>query len=936
MAKETIKIRGAQEHNLKDLDIDIPRDELIVITGLSGSGKSSLAFDTIYAEGQRRYVESLSAYARQFLGQMEKPKLDYIEGLSPAISIDQKSTSNNPRSTVGTVTEIYDYLRLLYARVGTPHCPDCGQEISSQTVDEIVDQVLELENRTKIQILAPVVRGRKGEHQKILARARRDGFVRVRVDGETRLLEEEIDLDKNYKHDIEIIIDRIVIKDGIRQRLADSLETALEHSDGLVYIDVVDGELLTFSEKFACSDCGTSLEELTPRMFSFNSPYGACDNCDGLGIKKEFDPDLLLDREKSINEGGLIPWKNSTSRYYPQLLKALAEAYDFSLETPIEDLDDEIVDILLYGSDKKLTFPYTNRYGKTREHETKFKGITGYLKERMNRSNSQGAHRRYEKYMSERHCSVCDGQRLKPEVLAVTIGGISISEFTRYSIDDAYQFLVDLELDERDMFIAEEILKELKARLKFLIDVGLDYLTLERSAASLSGGEAQRIRLATQIGSGLVGVLYILDEPSIGLHQRDNKRLINTLEHIRDLGNTVIVVEHDEETIQTADHIIDLGPGAGKEGGHVVAQGTIEDIENSEKSLTGQYLTGKKKIPVPEERYKPNGEFLKIKGARQHNLKDIDVEIPLGTFTCITGVSGSGKSTLINYTLKRKLMQEIYSSTDKPGDHDEIIGIDKLDKVINIDQSPIGRTPRSNPATYTKVFNYIRKIFAETPEAKKRGYEKGRFSFNVKGGRCEACGGQGINQIEMHFLADVYVPCEVCGGKRYNRETLEIKYKGKTIADVLDMTVEEALEFFKNITPIKRRLQTLYDVGLGYIRLGQPATTLSGGEAQRVKISTELGKRSTGDTLYMLDEPTTGLHFEDIDKLLDVLHRLREGGNTVIVIEHNLDVIKSADYLIDLGPEGGHKGGQVIATGSPEEVAQKDHSYTGKFLKEVL
>ena len=936
MAKETIKIRGAQEHNLKDLDIDIPRDELIVITGLSGSGKSSLAFDTIYAEGQRRYVESLSAYARQFLGQMEKPKLDYIEGLSPAISIDQKSTSNNPRSTVGTVTEIYDYLRLLYARVGTPHCPDCGQEISSQTVDEIVDQVLELENRTKIQILAPVVRGRKGEHQKILARARRDGFVRVRVDGETRLLEEEIDLDKNYKHDIEIIIDRIVIKDGIRQRLADSLETALEHSDGLVYIDVVDGELLTFSEKFACSDCGTSLEELTPRMFSFNSPYGACDNCDGLGIKKEFDPDLLLDREKSINEGGLIPWKNSTSRYYPQLLKALAEAYDFSLETPIEDLDDEIVDILLYGSDKKLTFPYTNRYGKTREHETKFKGITGYLKERMNRSNSQGAHRRYEKYMSERHCSVCDGQRLKPEVLAVTIGGISISEFTRYSIDDAYQFLVDLELDERDMFIAEEILKELKARLKFLIDVGLDYLTLERSAASLSGGEAQRIRLATQIGSGLVGVLYILDEPSIGLHQRDNKRLINTLEHIRDLGNTVIVVEHDEETIQTADHIIDLGPGAGKEGGHVVAQGTIEDIENSEKSLTGQYLTGKKEIPVPEERYKPNGEFLKIKGARQHNLKDIDVEIPLGTFTCITGVSGSGKSTLINYTLKRKLMQEIYSSTDKPGDHDEIVGIDKLDKVINIDQSPIGRTPRSNPATYTKVFNYIRKIFAETPEAKKRGYEKGRFSFNVKGGRCEACGGQGINQIEMHFLADVYVPCEVCGGKRYNRETLEIKYKGKTIADVLDMTVEEALEFFKNITPIKRRLQTLYDVGLGYIRLGQPATTLSGGEAQRVKISTELGKRSTGDTLYMLDEPTTGLHFEDINKLLDVLHRLREGGNTVIVIEHNLDVIKSADYLIDLGPEGGHKGGEVIATGSPEEIAQMDHSYTGKFLRDVL
>ena len=656
MAKDTIKIRGAQEHNLKDLDIDIPRDELIVITGLSGSGKSSLAFDTIYAEGQRRYVESLSAYARQFLGQMEKPKLDYIEGLSPAISIDQKSTSNNPRSTVGTVTEIYDYLRLLYARAGTPHCPDCGQEISSQTVDEIVDQVLELENRTKIQILAPVVRGRKGEHQKILARARRDGFVRARVDGETRLLEEEIELDKNYNHNIEIIIDRLVIKDDIRQRLADSLETALEYSDGLVYIDVVDGDLLTFSEKFACPDCGTSLEELTPRMFSFNSPYGACDNCDGLGIKKEFDPDLLLDREKSIDEGGLIPWKNSTSRYYPQLLKALAKAYDFSLETPIEDLDEEIIDILLYGSNKKLTFPYTNRYGNTRDHETKFKGITGYLKERMNRSNSKGAHRRYEKYMSERHCSVCDGQRLKPEVLAVTINGLSISEFTRFSIADAHQFLQDLDLDERTMFIAEEILKEIKARLKFLIDVGLDYLTLERSAATLSGGEAQRIRLATQIGSGLVGVLYILDEPSIGLHQRDNKRLINTLKHIRDLGNTVIVVEHDEETIRTADHIIDLGPGAGKQGGKIIAQGKLEDIEEVDESLTGQYLTGQKKIAVPEERYKPDGKFIKIKGARQHNLKDIDVDIPLGTFTCITGVSGSGKSTLINYTLKRKFL----------------------------------------------------------------------------------------------------------------------------------------------------------------------------------------------------------------------------------------------------------------------------------------
>ncbi len=937
MAKDTIKIRGAQEHNLKDIDIDIPRDELIVITGLSGSGKSSLAFDTIYAEGQRRYVESLSAYARQFLGQMEKPKLDYIEGLSPAISIDQKSTNKNPRSTVGTVTEIYDYLRLLYARVGTPHCPNCGQEITSQTVDEIVDQVKELENRTKIQVLAPVVRGRKGEHQRILARARKDGFVRARVDGETRLLEEEINLDKNFKHDIEIIIDRLVIKDEIRQRLADSLETALGYSDGLVYIDVVDNdEVLSFSEKFACPDCGISLEELTPRMFSFNSPYGACDNCDGLGIKKEYDPDLLLDRDKSINDGGLIPWKNSSSRYYPALLKALADAYDFSLDTPIEDLDDEIEDILLYGSDKTLTFPYTNRYGNTREHKTKFKGIIGYLKERVSRSNSQGAHRRYEKYMSEKHCSVCDGQRLKPEVLAVTIDGLSISEFTRFSISDAYDFIDNLKFDERTKVIAEEIIKEIKARLKFLIDVGLEYLTLERGAASLSGGEAQRIRLATQIGSGLVGVLYILDEPSIGLHQRDNKRLINTLEHIRDLGNTVIVVEHDEETIKTADHIIDIGPGAGKHGGKIIAQGNLQDIEDEENSLTGQYLTGEKKIPVPKERYEPNGKYLEIKGARQHNLKDIDVKIPLGTFTCVSGVSGSGKSTLINYTLKRRLMKEIYSSTDKPGEHDEIKGIDHLDKVINIDQSPIGRTPRSNPATYTKVFNYIRKLFAQTPEAKKRGYDKGRFSFNVKGGRCEACGGQGINQIEMHFLADVYVPCEVCGGKRYNRETLEIKYKGKTIADVLDMTVEEALDFFENITPIKRRLQTLYDVGLSYIRLGQPATTLSGGEAQRVKISTELGKRSTGDTLYILDEPTTGLHFEDINKLLDVLHRLREGGNTVIVIEHNLDVIKSADYIIDLGPEGGEKGGEVIATGSPEEIAKKEHSYTGKFLKGVL
>ncbi|MFW5855939.1 MAG: excinuclease ABC subunit UvrA [Bacillota bacterium] len=938
MAKKYIKVRGAQEHNLKDIDVDIPRNQMVVVTGLSGSGKSSLAFDTIYAEGQRRYVESLSSYARQFLGQMEKPKLDYIEGLSPAISIDQKSSSKNPRSTVGTVTEIYDYLRLLYARIGTPHCPQCGQEISSQTVDEIVDQVMELPHRSKIQVLAPVVRGRKGEHRRVLARARRDGFVRARIDGETHLLEEEINLDKNFKHDIEIIIDRLVIKDDIRQRLADSVETALEYSDGLVQIDVVDEDILTFSEKFACPDCGISLEELSPRMFSFNSPYGACENCDGLGIKKEFDPDLLLDMDRSIEDGGIVPWRNSSSRYYPQLLQALAGAYDFSLSTPLKELDEEIIDILLYGSDKKLSFPYTNRYGRTRQHETRFKGIIGYLKERINRSDSPGSHRRLERYMSERHCSVCDGQRLKPEVLAVTIGGLSIAEFTDFSIKEALEFLESLELTEREEFIAREILKEIRNRLKFLVDVGLDYLTLERSAASLSGGESQRIRLATQIGSGLVGVLYILDEPSIGLHQRDNKRLINTLEHIRDLGNTVIVVEHDEETIRTADHIIDLGPGAGKQGGKIVAEGNAEEIMEEEESLTGQYLKGERKIevPDPEERYEPNGKFLSIKGARQHNLKDIDVKIPLGTFTCITGVSGSGKSTLINYILKRELMQHFYKSTLKPGDHDSIEGKEHLDKVINIDQSPIGRTPRSNPATYTKVFNHIRKLFAQTPEAKKRGYDKGRFSFNVKGGRCEACKGQGINQIEMHFLADVYVPCEVCGGKRYNRETLEIKYKGKTIADVLDMTVEEALEFFENITPIKRRLQTLYDVGLSYIRLGQPATTLSGGEAQRVKISTELGKRSTGRTLYILDEPTTGLHFADVKKLLNVLHRLREGGNTVIVIEHNLDVIKSADYIIDLGPEGGDRGGEVIATGTPEEITENENSYTGQFLQEML
>ncbi len=936
MARDKIIIKGAEEHNLKNIDLVIPRDELIVITGLSGSGKSSLAFDTIYAEGQRRYVESLSAYARQFLGQMEKPKLEYIEGLSPAISIDQKTTSKNPRSTVGTVTEIYDYLRLLYARIGEPHCPSCGEKISSQTVDEIVDQVLDLPERSKIQILAPVVRGRKGEHERVFLQASRDGFVRARVDGETIMLEDAEKLDKNYKHDIEIIVDRLIIKQGIRERLADSLETALEYTEGIVMVEIIDGETMTFSEKFACTDCGISLEELSPRMFSFNSPFGACDNCDGLGIKKEFDPDLVLNRDKPVNNGGIVPWKNSSSRYYPSILKAVAEEYGFSLEKPINKLGDEVEKIILYGTKEEVTFPYTNRYGRTREHTSRFKGIIGYLQKRMSESDSPGTHKRLDRYMSETHCHVCGGQRLKPEVLAVTVGGLSIADYTAFSIKDAYIFLEDLELNERARFIGKEILKEIKARLRFLIDVGLDYLTLDRSAGSLSGGEAQRIRLATQIGSGLVGVLYILDEPSIGLHQRDNNRLIKTLEHIRDIGNTVIVVEHDEDTIRTADHIIDIGPGAGKHGGEVVAQGNLEDIMNEERSLTGKYLTGKEKIPIPQKRHQPEEKFLTIKGASQHNLKNIDASIPLGTFTCVTGVSGSGKSTLINNILKRKLMQEIYSSTLKPGKHDKIEGMEELDKIIDIDQSPIGRTPRSNPVTYTKIFNYIRDVFAKTPEARQRGYQIGRFSFNVKGGRCEACKGQGIEQIEMHFLPDVYVPCEVCGGKRYNRETLEIKYKGKNIADVLDMTVEEALDFFANIEPISRRLQTLFDVGLGYIRLGQPATTLSGGEAQRVKIATELGKRSTGQTMYILDEPTTGLHFADVKKLLEVLHRLRGDGNTVVVIEHNLDVIKSADYIIDLGPEGGEKGGQVIATGTPEEVALNQASYTGKFLKEIL
>jgi excinuclease ABC subunit A len=936
MAKDKIIIKGAREHNLQNIDVEIPRDKLIVITGLSGSGKSSLAFDTIYAEGQRRYVESLSAYARQFLGQMEKPKVEYIEGLSPSISIDQKTTSKNPRSTVGTVTEIHDYLRLLYARIGTPHCPNCGQEISSQTVQEIVDQVMELPERTKFQILAPIVRGRKGEHKELLARVQREGFVRVRIDGEVRDIAEEIELDKNKKHSIEVVVDRLIMKADLEARLAESLERALELAEGLVVIDVIDGEEQLFSENFACPDCGISLEELSPRMFSFNSPYGACDTCDGLGNKREFDPDLILDYDKSLNGGAIIPWQGSSSTYYPQIINALAYKYNVDPDAPLKEVDEEFINVLLYGDTGYVEFEYTNRRGRTRMHETKFEGLIGLFHRRARESKSESARKRLENYMSIRPCPDCGGNRLRPESLAVTVGERSIAEISNLSIEDAYDFFTNLELVGSKKIIATEILKEIRARLSFLFNVGLGYLNLSRNAGTLSGGEAQRIRLATQIGSSLVGVIYILDEPSIGLHQRDNERLISTLEHLRDVGNTVIVVEHDEDTIRTADYILDIGPKAGRHGGRVVAAGTAEEIMEVEESITGQYLSGKKKIEVPVERIKPNGKYLEVKGAKEHNLKDIDVKVPLGTFTCVTGVSGSGKSTLVNKILNRKLMQEIYKSKLRPGRHDEVLGIEEVDKVINIDQSPIGRTPRSNPATYTKVFDYIRDVFTKVPLSQERGYKKGRFSFNVKGGRCEACKGDGIIQIEMHFLADVYVPCEVCKGERYNRETLDVKYKGKTIADVLAMTVEEALEFFENIPTIKRRLQTLYDVGLSYIRLGQPSTTLSGGEAQRIKLATELSKMNTGNTIYILDEPTTGLHFEDVNKLLQVLQRLKEGGNTILVIEHNLDVIKSADYIIDLGPEGGVNGGEVIATGSPEEVAKVEGSYTGQFLKKVL
>ncbi|MFZ7101312.1 MAG: excinuclease ABC subunit UvrA [Peptococcaceae bacterium] len=939
MAKDKIVVKGARVHNLKNIDIEIPRDKFVVITGLSGSGKSSLAFDTIYAEGQRRYVESLSAYARQFLGQMDKPDVDYIGGLSPAISIDQKTTSRNPRSTVGTVTEIYDYLRLLFARIGVPHCPKCGKKIAQQTVQQIVDQLMGLAERTKLQILAPVVRGRKGEHQKVLEELKKSGYVRVMVNGELREVAEEIKLDKNKKHNIEVVIDRIIIKEGIENRLADSLEAALNLAAGVVFIDVIDGEKLVFSQNFACVDCGISFAEITPRMFSFNSPFGACPECDGLGSKMEIDADLVIpDSSLSLAAGAILPWSKSTQSYYGQLLESLAKHYGFSINTPVAKLKAEHLDRILYGSgQEKIRFKYTNMYNEARVYDTVFEGVIPNLQRRYLETQSDYSRSDIEQYMTNKPCPVCRGARLKPEVLAIKIAGKNINEVTNVSILEMKGFFDHLELSEREMLIARQVLKEIKERLNFLVNVGLDYLTLSRAAGTLSGGEAQRIRLATQIGSGLVGVLYILDEPSIGLHQRDNARLIKTLEHLRDLGNTLIVVEHDEDTMLTADHIIDIGPGAGVQGGYVVAQGTAEEIKQVEDSITGQYLAGIKKIPVPKVRRQPNGKWIRVRNATENNLKNIDADVPLGVFTCVTGVSGSGKSTLVNEIIYKALVSRLYSNSKaRPGQHKGIEGIEHLDKIIDIDQSPIGRTPRSNPATYTSVFDDIRQVFSQTPDSRMRGYKPGRFSFNVKGGRCEACRGDGIIKIEMHFLPDVYVPCEVCKGKRYNRETLDIRYKGKNISQVLDMTVNQGADFFQNIPKIYRKLKTLQDVGLGYIRLGQPATTLSGGEAQRIKLAAELSRRSNGKTLYILDEPTTGLHIADIHKLLGVLGRLVDAGDSVLVIEHNLDVIKSADYVIDLGPEGGNKGGRVIATGTPEEIVAVEASYTGQFLRKVL
>ena len=938
--RKYIKIRGANEHNLKNIDVDIPRDEFVVLTGLSGSGKSSLAFDTIYAEGQRRYMESLSSYARQFLGQMEKPNVEKIEGLSPAISIDQKSTNRNPRSTVGTVTEIYDYFRLLYARIGVPHCPKCGKEIKKQTVDQMVDQIMELPERTKIQLLAPVVRGRKGEHQKLFEQAKRSGYVRVIVDGSMYELSEEIKLDKNKKHNIEIVVDRLMVKEGIEKRLADSIENVLALANGLMTVDVIGGEPIQFSESFSCPDCGISIGEIEPRSFSFNNPFGACPTCFGLGYKMEFDEDLMIpDKRLSIAEGAIqvMGWQSCTdpSSFTYAILKALTEEYHFSLETPYCEYPEKIRHVLIYGTDgREVKVHYRGQRGEG-VYDVAFEGLIKNVQRKYRETGSEVMKQEYEQFMRITPCETCKGQRLKAESLAVTVADKNIYEMTSMSVKNLNAFLAEMKLGEQQHRIGDQILKEIRARVGFLNEVGLDYLSLSRATGTLSGGEAQRIRLATQIGSGLVGVAYILDEPSIGLHQRDNDKLLGALKNLKDLGNTLIVVEHDEDTMLAADYIVDIGPGAGSHGGEVVACGTAQEIMKNPKSITGAYLSGRIKIPVPDERRKPTG-FLTIKGARENNLKNIDVNIPLGIMTCITGVSGSGKSSLTNEILYKRLARDLNRARCIPGEHDAILGMEQLDKVIDIDQSPIGRTPRSNPATYTGVFDMIRDLFAATPDAKAKGYKKGRFSFNVKGGRCEACGGDGILKIEMHFLPDVYVPCEVCEGKRYNRETLEVKYKGKSIYDVLDMTVEEALEFFKNVPSIHRKIQTLYDVGLSYVKLGQPSTELSGGEAQRIKLATELSKRSTGKTIYILDEPTTGLHFADVHKLIEILRRLSDGGNTVVVIEHNLDVIKTADYIIDMGPEGGDGGGTVIAQGTPEEVAQIPESYTGQYVKKYL
>lgn len=935
-----IKIQGAREHNLKNIDITIPREKLVVLTGLSGSGKSSLAFDTIYAEGQRRYVESLSSYARQFLGQMEKPDVDYIEGLSPAISIDQKTTSKNPRSTVGTVTEIYDYLRLLYARIGIPHCPKCGKEVSKQTIDQIVDQILSLDEGKRVQILAPVIRGKKGEHRKVFEDAKKSGYVRVRVDGEQYDLGEEIKLQKTQKHSIEVVIDRLVIRDNITKRLTDSLETAFALTGDIVMVEVIDGEIMTFSQNYACDDCGISLQELAPRLFSFNNPYGACSACDGLGSLSKIDPALIIaDENKSLIEGAIYAsgWaapeaQDSMAHMY---FTSLAKHYGFDIHTPYKDLPENIQNIILYGSNgEKIEMEYTRNYGSGVYHAV-FEGVVNNLQRRYKETTSEYSKHDIEKYINMVTCSQCHGARLNNEVLAVTINDVNICDLTRMPIRQEMEFIETIKLNDRERMIASQILKEIKARLQFLLDVGLDYLSLSRSSGTLSGGEAQRIRLATQIGSGLMGVLYILDEPSIGLHQRDNDRLIGTLKHLRDLGNTVIVVEHDTDTMYAADYIVDIGPGAGIHGGEIVGEGTAKELMECPNSITGMYLSGKKKIEVPEHRRKPTG-WIEVKGARENNLNNINVKFPLGVLACVTGVSGSGKSSLVNEILYKRLAHDLNRARTHPGVHKTITGIDQLDKIIDIDQSPIGRTPRSNPATYTNVFNDIREVFAGTNEAKIRGYKSGRFSFNVKGGRCEACSGDGIVKIEMHFLADIFVPCDVCKGKRYNRETLEVKYKGKNIYEVLDMTVDEGVVFFENLPKIKRKLETLQEVGLGYIKLGQSSTTLSGGEAQRVKLATELSKRSTGKTIYILDEPTTGLHTADVHKLIEVLQKLVESGNSVIVIEHNLDVIKTADYIIDMGPEGGNRGGQVVVSGTPEQVAKTDRSYTGQYLKNIL